>query len=115
MEEEKKRVPRAYTEEEVRAMFLEHIWDLVRYWERTAPPQSTADRLAGLAFSILSMLDGSSTELPAFRVVCNPHPSDEAFCKEQGENWFPAGVDIGSFSLHENFHRYKPEIKKDGD
>jgi hypothetical protein len=67
------------TAEQIRDEFLSHIAALVRYWGGTLqsvdrdPVKSLQDRLDGLAFSILVMLDGGSAGLqgglPAFIVV----------------------------------------------
>jgi hypothetical protein len=94
--------PRPLTRDEVQKHFLEYIEVLVDYWERAEGPRSTRDRLEGLAFSILVMLDGESA-LPKFSVCSDPHPNDKEFHRSQGENWFPEeGCDIAG-DLHERF------------
>jgi hypothetical protein len=98
-------VPRVFTDDEVRDALLEHIWVMIRYWQNIEKP--LADRLEGLAFSILAMLDGSSVAITGFQVIPAPHKEDAAFHKEHGENWFPYSKqqahDIGG-GLHELFH-----------
>jgi hypothetical protein len=70
--------------------------------------------LEGLAFSILSTLDGESLELPAFSVVPLPHPEDKAFHEKEGSPWFPpvesrdVKNDIGV--LHEHFYGVGEEM-----
>lgn len=62
----------------------------------------------GLAFSIIVMLDGGNVGMPGFKVIPMPHPSDREYCKQNGENWYPTGCDIGG-SLHEHWHQ---EVRK---
>ena len=76
-------VVRAITAKELTTQFLEHIHLLVDYWD-TVERESTHAKMEGLAFSILSMLDGCSLELPAFDIVARPHPDDKAYRTVQG-------------------------------
>lgn len=98
--------PRQYTAEEVGEMFLKHVWVLIDYWD--TKKENKLNALEGLAFSILSALDGESAVLPAFMVIPMPHEQDADYYISQGENWFPPydsenPCDIGG-SLHEKFH-----------
>jgi hypothetical protein len=109
-----KPTPRAYTEEEVREMFLKHLWGLVDYWatvEGKDSPKTVRDRLSGLMHSTLTTLDGCSMGLPGFEVRPHPHESDKDYHQERGENWFPDDVDIGG-SLHELMYKFDPQRKK---
>lgn len=78
---------REYTPDEVREKVIDHVRDCVRYWE-TLPDKTQHERLDGLAFSILVMLDGGVLGLPGFQVMACPHPDDKAYHQENGENWF---------------------------
>jgi len=90
------------TEEQVRENFLSQIHALVRYWNNQN--EDDIGKLEGLAFSILSILDGSSV-LPSFTVSPRPHEDDKEFNKSIGEHWYPeSGCDI-SGCLHEQFLR----------
>jgi hypothetical protein len=110
--------PREYTTEEVREMLLRHIWGLIHYWEHDSRTADLHGKMTGLAFSILSTLDGSSVEIPSFLVAPSPHPDDREYHKENGENWFPENheneinCDIGGV-LHEWFHSFDPDRKED--
>lgn len=76
------------------------------YWATVAGtdgPKTVQERLDGLAFSILVAMDGC-TELPAFKIIPLPHPSDRQYCEDGGENWWPDDLDIGG-SLHDEWHR----------
>ena len=101
--------PREYTQEEVQALFLKHIWAMVDYWANLKEQPNTREKLSGLAFSILALLDGC-TALPGFIVTPNAHPTDKDFHISEGENWFPTGVDIAG-SLHELMHKFDPKPK----
>lgn len=79
--------PREMTAREVAVLLVEHIHDLCWYWGGL-PGKSTRERLEGLAFSILSTLDGSG-ELPCFIIATDPPEEDKAFYIEQGSNWYP--------------------------
>lgn len=103
--------PREYTEDEVRQKFLQYIWALIDYWDKL--DKSKRDSLEGLAFSILSTLDGSALELPGFIVSPAPHAEDKDYLAGEGRNWFlpfdgDDPCDIGG-SLHEFFHAARPE------
>ena len=94
--------PRAYTPDEVRTKLLEHFKALVDYWGN---PQYGDERrrMEGLVFSICTALDGCSMGLPAFLVTPMPHEDDEAYHRDQGENWFPTDQpDLGMLHDHIN-------------
>jgi hypothetical protein len=103
--------PRAYTAEEVRDMLLEHIRLMAKYWadlpevdKATGEARTTQDRCEGVAFSILTALDGSTMALPAFDLKLAPHPDDKEYCRSEEENWFEPGMEL-SFMLHEHFYK----------
>ena len=78
---------REYTQDEVRDMFLDYVRGITEYWLEL-PNKTTKERMEGLAFSILTCLDGG-TSLPGFIVAPAPHESDKEFHQDRGENWFP--------------------------
>lgn len=94
-------MPRAFTKDEMREKFLRHVAGIAKYWANL-PGKTARERTDGTAFSILAMLDGSAVDMPGFDVVCRPHPDDEQYCKDNGENWVPDGCDIAG-ALHEGF------------
>lgn len=85
---------REYTVDEIRDQFLDHVRSLIKYWEIDSRAISTRDKLDGLAFSILSALDGSSANLPGFIVAPNPHPDDMDYHKSQDVNWYPQAPEV---------------------
>lgn len=99
-----------YTKEEVRQKFLELVWNCIDCWYHL-PGKTCLDRMEGLAFGMLVILDGG-TSLPGFIVAPSPHPEDKEYLKDQGENWFPENheslinCDIAG-GLHEVFHKFK--------
>lgn len=97
--------PREKTLAEVREEFLAHVRRMAKYW--ASQPNSTAqERCDGLAFSILTAIDGCSAGLPAFSLVPHPHPSDKEYHQSQGENWYPSEGGIEeNFQLHALYYQ----------
>ena len=79
---------RAWTQDEIRDQFLHALAGKVRYWASCKGPESVNERLEGLAFSFLNLLDGT-TGFPSIDMIAHPHESDKAFCEAEGENYFP--------------------------
>jgi hypothetical protein len=77
-----------YTQEEMTKMFLAHVRNSANYWAKVEG-RTTEEKLHGLAFSILVLLDGG-TSLPGFVLIPHPHPTDEPYMKELGEDWWPS-------------------------
>jgi len=100
-------MPREYTEEEVRNQFLSHIRVMTHYWENNVGQKTTKERLEGLAFSILVLIDGG-TNLPSFVLAPRPHEDDKQYNIENEGNYYPENhknninCDI-SGCLHEMF------------
>jgi hypothetical protein len=94
--------PRAYTPEELRGRVLDHVRLMVEYWA-TLPNLDTRSRCDGVAFSILTMIDGSS-ELPPMALVAISSDEDKEYCVENGENWVEHGTVINDDTmLHEEY------------
>lgn len=106
--------PRVCTEEECRERLLKTVWAYVDFWAKETRQPMVRDKLAGLAFSLLAMLDGCNAGLPGFTICPSPHPDDKEYHRERGENWWPTdedAVDIAG-SLHELFYKYEPKGSK---
>ena len=90
--------PREYTTEEVREMFLNHVCELIQYWETVIPSdgriETIKDRLEGLAHSLLVTLDGGSLALPGFVIAPLGDPSDKQYHIDNEENWFPCNSEV---------------------
>ncbi len=106
---------REYTEDEVREMFLKHVWHTIKYWDEL-PQKSTTEWLEGLAFSMLAAIDGCSAGIPAFILAPLPAKEDKEYHMKEGENYFADNDDENikcdiAGGLHETFHHYKPKAK----
>lgn len=71
--------------------FIDHINLMVDYWETNIPEMSSRQKLEGLAFSILTALDGCAMSLPSYAVI--PIYDNDTM-----------GTDIAG-DLHENMHK----------
>lgn len=97
------------TVEEIRNEFLNHIASLVEYWDKTG--KNKKDALEGLAFSIMSTLDGTSIGIPSFIVAPLPHSDDKQYHINNNEDFYPQNDeekingDIAG-SLHELIGKY---------
>lgn len=111
---------REWRPDEVRDEFLQHVHSLTRYWETVRPSDhreyTVRDRLEGLAFSIMTALDGCS-HLPGFIVAPCPHESDKPYHEQEGSNWYPENLDcnvvcdIGG-GLHEHLVKHQKKEEK---
>lgn len=103
--------PRAYTEEEVQDIFLNHLATLAHYWATVTPDEGEAmtvlDRCNGLVHSILSNISGSGLAHPAIDLRLAPHESDKAFHISEGENYFQPGMVINNCLLHQIWNKYE--------
>jgi len=103
--------PREFTEEEVRERFLRQVAVLIQYWETESRTPDLHGKMTGLAFSILSMLDGCSMGIPGFIVAPCGHPDDKAYHQAHYENWYPENHEADvkcdiSGGLHDQLHKY---------
>jgi hypothetical protein len=107
--------PRAYTAQEVTEKILEGVVKQVRYWQKQPSCGTMENRVEGVAFSILSMLDGSTMDLPAFNLSPDTEEDHINDCIEEGKNYYDPDT-VVSTSLHELFHstikRVYPDTKQ---
>lgn len=96
--------PRAYTEEEVRKQFINHLNDLIDYWSSNQY-KTEKEKMQGLVFSILNIFDGNTCGLPAIDLVLSPHVSDKEYHIQNDENWYEKGMVINNCPLHELFYK----------
>lgn len=100
---------KAYTKEEAREQFLGHVKQLVQYWESETGYTHTKDKLSGLAFSMLVLIDGRSS-MPAMDIVMRPHHEDKQYHIDNGDDYFEDGTVINDDSmLHEMFYQGEGE------
>ncbi len=102
--------PRAYTAEEGRELFFNHLAGIYDYWAKLPNPHRSEGqtveqaRMEGLLFSILVLFDGGSGFMPGFDIYPSPHPDDEEYNRSQGENWWSTEVCINAdTAMHEIF------------
>jgi hypothetical protein len=98
---------RAKTPEEVREIFLSQVRTMCKYWAEL-PDKTPRERCDGLAFSILSTIDGASLDIPAFDMIPCPHPEDKQYCIENGLDWYEPVV-MNDCQLHEMFYKEDEE------
>lgn len=99
--------PKPYTKEESREMVLSNIRGIVSYWDNLEGRSSQTDRLEGVAFSMLTMIDGCSN-LPAMDITIRPHEDDKQYSINNGERWFKDGTVINDdCHLHDIFCQEK--------
>lgn len=98
---------RAFTPDEMRDRFLQHIREIADYWLDESRAKTTKEKLDGAIFSILVVLDGGSGGMPGFKVLADPHPDDKQYCIDNGENWIEPDTDISNGGLHEVWYNYK--------
>lgn len=100
--------PRAMTPEEMRAEMFDHMAGMLAYWrdaDLSMKPKERSEiqyRMECFLFSLLVMFDGGSAALPSFAIAPMPHPEDEAYCRDQGENWWTEEK-INDTQMHEVF------------
>ena len=108
------RMSRQWTDEEIREIWLGHVWATIDYWVEKGADRPPRELLKAFAFSLLSTIDGTGSTLPGFILAPRPHPDDRAFRQQRGENYFPENhtvevtADIGG-ELHDLFHGFDPK------
>lgn len=94
---------RAFTPEELRSNVLDHIRLMVEYWA-TLPSLDIHSRCDGVAFSILTMIDGSADQ-PPMALVALSSDEDKQYSVQKGENWVEHGTVINDdVMLHEEYN-----------
>ncbi len=93
--------PRAFTSDEVRDQFLDHMRLLVH--DCASHPRATLkESLEGLMFSVLVMLDGESGGMPPYHVIpCASHIAKQNAIVD-GENYYrPFELPEGTVDVHD--------------
>lgn len=90
------------TQEEVKQEFIEAaVRSVVWYWFEQSSATSK-DLCEGVAFSIMSIIDGVSGSFPcSLDLVCRPHEDDKDFNISEVEKWIEDGMVINECMLHE--------------
>jgi hypothetical protein len=96
-------VSKAISKEHMREMFLDHCRYLARYW--SAQERDPLRMCEGVAFSILTAIDGMAGDFPcAIDLVLRPHPDDKAHCEGEGEDYVEDDMVINDCMLHDLFY-----------
>ena len=93
---------RVKTEEEVKKELLDHIKMIANYWAKL-PDKSAEERCDGVAFSILTMIDGCSGEMPGFDLLVSPHEDDKQYHVDNGDNYYEPKMMINNCMLHDEY------------
>ncbi len=96
------------TATEIRDLFLTTIIEYVEDWGEHSE-KTTREKLSGLAFSILAIIDGEAGDLPAFVLAPDQTTGDKAYRHKRGQNWYPEGQCDIAGSLHDEFARLRDE------
>lgn len=103
--------PRAYTSDELRDKFLHEVRTIAAYWaglpdhdRATGKAMTVRDRCDGVAFSILSVLDGATLDIPGVDLVFQSAEEDKEYYIQNGENWIEPGT-VASSPLRYHFSR----------
>ncbi len=106
---------REYDQQEIREKFMRQWWATVSFWRDQ--PNIDGDRVEGLGFSLLSLLDGCSMGFPGCEVIPCPHESDKAYHISEGENYYPDPPNLdnvktvhGDSMLHELYYGFGKEL-----
>lgn len=95
--------PRPYTPEEMRNEFIKIVQTIVNYWAYKACCENDLAKCRGVAFSILSLLDGNNVYFPGTEITIRPHPQDAEYNKKMGNNWVEDGTILPQ-PLHEFYY-----------
>ena len=111
----KEELKEPYNEEEVTENFLNGVHDCIDYWEKYG--NDTRDKLEGLAFSILVMIDGEQGDIPKFILAPDPHPEDKQYLIENHQRYYPENYKSNvncniSGGLHDLFYKVGRERKE---
>jgi hypothetical protein len=99
------REPREMTPDELRDEFLDRVRAIVLHWANESREPTIQGKCDGVAFSILTLLDGCS-DLPCVDLVFRPNDEDKQYHIDRGENWIEDGTTISDM-LHEHYYQKK--------
>ena len=93
------------TKENARKNFLTSIRRIATYWA-SLPNKTPNEKCNGVAFSILSLMDGCSN-MPSMDIILRPHPDDMEYLSENGKDWYLDGMCINDDTLLHEFYYHK--------
>lgn len=103
--------PLMYSKEECVNQYVKAVWDDVNYWQRlyAVDQRDPIECMSGLAFSILSMLDGSRVDIPGVHMIPMSTDDDVEYLQHNGRRYYNPVLsnrfegDVGGY-LHELWH-----------
>ena len=117
----RKEKPRELTPEEIRMMVVNHVHGIVDYWDKVEN-KDTREKLDGVAFSILSMFDGSVPHIPPFIVAPATDKEWKKHFIAEGMDYFPNNYKVFrkvqgniSGSLHDEYSAFGYDKIEDDD
>jgi hypothetical protein len=73
------------------------------------------ERCNGVVFGVLNIIDGNTGVFPALDLVVRPHPDDQAYRIEEGDNYYPDGLVINEdCALHELYQNPRRLVLLEG-
>ena len=97
---------REYTTDEIREKFMDHVRELINYWDNV-DRETSKEKIEGFAHSLLATIDGSSMDLPGFVLAPSSHHTDKQYHIDNDDNYYPeneSDSDIAG-SLHERLYK----------
>lgn len=107
------------TKEQVREEFLRTINGIVRHWANTPligypeHEKNIYTRCEGVAFSIMSLLDGCVGGIPGFIVAPCPHPEDKEFALKEAKEGLDEDEEFTEPEWYPENHEIEDQIKCD--
>lgn len=95
--------PRELTCREAQERFIKSLMRIALEWHGHEN-KTEWEKMEGMLFSILSMIDGSSCAEPGFDLIASQSEEDIAYHAEHGEDWYPVDEAFNDIPLHEIFH-----------
>lgn len=80
-----------FTKEYAVDEFLSSIQNSVDYWA-SLKDKTEREKLKGLAFSILCLIDGVHGMFPALDIVVRSHPDDKQYAIDNALDYWPDGL-----------------------
>lgn len=100
------KMSREKTKQEMQEEFLLYIHELIEYWKNEERTPTVEGKLEGLAFSILTAIDGNALALPGYKLAPIMVDGDKEYFISKDENYYPEDFDIAG-NLHELFYGVK--------
>lgn len=97
---------REITKEEAIHHLLSTVAAAAREWG-TYPTHTQYSAVQGMAFSFLTILDGSNIGIPAFNLHPSPHPDDKQYHQNNGDNWWGTDAINDEVSLHDLWKKFE--------